>query len=346
MTPLDAAAVSALDSTGQMAEALGLSEHLQDALWRVESAGIAAADSPAGLIVAGMGGSGIGGTLAAAAAGPRARRPIVSSRGYALPSWVGEDHCVLLSSYSGGTEETLAAYDDATTRGARRIVCTTGGELAERARADGVPVVPVPGGFQPRAAVGYSTVVALEVARLCGAAPDLRGEIDMAATRVQTDAAMWGPGGADDSRPKALARALVDTVPVITGAEGAAGVAYRWKTQINENAKAAAFSSELPEADHNEVCGWEGEDRLALVTLETGFEHGRNAARLRATADLVAATGAPVEHVRVDAHAPLEALMALVLLGDVTSIYLGILRGVDPVTIDAIDRLKGDLAAR
>src|SRR5215207_5530827 len=171
MTPLDAAACGAVDSTGQFGETLGLAEHLRDALWRVDSADIAPVDAQGGLIVAGMGGSSVGGRLAAGALGPRLRRPLALAMGYDVPAWIGRETLVLCASYSGTTEETLATYDAAKEAGAPRIVATTGGPLAERARADRVPVVPLPGGFQPRAAVGYSFVTALEAAALCGAAP-------------------------------------------------------------------------------------------------------------------------------------------------------------------------------
>src|SRR5215203_6963653 len=195
---LDAAACSAVDSTGQFAETLGLSEHLRDALWRVDSANLARVDAHGGLIVAGMGGSSVGGRLAAGALGPRLRRPLALAMGYDIPAWIGAETLVLCSSYSGATEETLATYDAAKDAGAPRIVATTGGELAERARADGVAVVPLPGGFQPRVAVGYSLVTALEAARLCGAAPSLRDEVDDAAALVDRLAREWRPEGGDD----------------------------------------------------------------------------------------------------------------------------------------------------
>jgi glucose/mannose-6-phosphate isomerase len=161
-------AVSAIDSAGQIEDILAMPDHLRDALWRVESANLQPDDAPGGLIVAGMGGSAIGGTLARAALGDRASRPIVIARGYALPPWTTPDSAVLCASYSGNTEETLAVYEAAGAVGARRIVATTGGKLAEAAREEDVPVIPLPGGFQPRAAVAYSLVVALEVAGLCG----------------------------------------------------------------------------------------------------------------------------------------------------------------------------------
>jgi glucose/mannose-6-phosphate isomerase len=151
---LDRAAIDAIDVAKQVDDILGLSEHLRDALWRVESAKIEPQDAPGGLIVAGMGGSAIGGVLARSVLGDRASRPIVVMRDYGVPAWTTTDATVLCASYSGNTEETLAAFEAAGALGARRIVATTGGKLAALAREEDVPVIPLPGGFQPRAAVG------------------------------------------------------------------------------------------------------------------------------------------------------------------------------------------------
>jgi glucose/mannose-6-phosphate isomerase len=255
---------------------------------------------------------------------------------------------VLCASYSGATEETLACYDQAAERGAPRLVATTGGPLAERARRDAVPVVPVPGGFQPRAAVGYALVCALEAAALAGAAPSLHAEIEGAAALAEALAAEWGPDGPEDGEAKALARALHGTVPVIGGAELAAAAAYRWKCQINENAGLPAFAFALPEAGHNEIVGWAAArdfGRFSCVLLEDPRAHERNRLRAELTAEL--ATGADVvERVTARGESRLERLVSLVLLGDLVSIYLAVLRGVDPVEIEAIDTLKAELARR
>ena len=149
-----------------------------------------------------MGGSAIGGILARAVLGDRASRPIVMARGYALPPWTTPDTTVLCASYSGDTEETLAAFEAAGALGARRIVATTGGKLADAARADGVPVIPLPGGFQPRAAVAYSLVVALEVAGICGAGERLHSEIDVAAHRAEALVEAWGPDAPRTAWPR------------------------------------------------------------------------------------------------------------------------------------------------
>ena len=349
MATLDRASVAAVDTTGQAAEILDLPIHLRDALWRVDSAGIAPADAAGGLIVAGMGGSAVGARLAYGVLGPRARRPLAVADGYALPGWAGPDTLVLCSSYSGGTEETLAAYDDAGARGAPRVVATTGGALAERARRDGVPVIPVPGGFQPRAAVGYSLVSALEAARLCGAAPSLHDEIEAAAVLAERLAAEWGPDGPEDGEAKTLARRLHGTVPVIAGAEVAAPAAYRWKCQINENAGLPAFASALPELDHNEIVGWPaaaGLGRFAAVFLEDPGAHPRNALRVELSAEQAAAGAVRVERVAARGDTPVERLVSLVLLGDLVSLYLAVLRGEDPASIPPIDAIKAALAER
>src|SRR6187200_993726 len=146
-------------------DVLGLPDQLRDALWRIETARLEEADS-AGLMVCGMGGSAIGGDLAASAIGDRLCRPMVSIRGYELPSWATPEWTVLCSSYSGNTEETLACFEAAEALGARRIVLSTGGTLVEQAREAGVPVVAPPGIYQPRVAVAY-----MFAAAALGAAP-------------------------------------------------------------------------------------------------------------------------------------------------------------------------------
>src|SRR6476646_2284592 len=154
-----------------------LPDHLRDALWRIESAKAKPMAAPAAFIC-GMGGSAIGGALAAAALGDRLTKPLVVVRGYELPAWAPAGSAVLCSSYSGDTEETLACYSAAEALGAQRLVATTGGELADDARGDGVPVIGLPAGLQPRAALGYMFCVAAELAALAGAGPRINTEVD------------------------------------------------------------------------------------------------------------------------------------------------------------------------
>ena len=156
-----------------------------------------------------MGGSAIGGELARAILGDHASRPLITARAYGLPSWTTNETTVVCASYSGNTEETLACYEAAGVIGARRVVVTAGGKLAELARADGVPVIPVAGGYQPRAAVAYLTVAVLEVAALAGVGPRMNSDIDVAADHLEELVIAWGPDGGrrhrgQAPRPRAL----------------------------------------------------------------------------------------------------------------------------------------------
>jgi glucose/mannose-6-phosphate isomerase len=340
-------AIAAVDVSGQLNDVLGLPDQLRDALWRVESANLEPQDSRDGLVVAGMGGSAIGGALAREALGDRASRPIVLARGYALPAWTTPDTTVLCVSYSGNTEETLAVYEAAGALGARRIVATTGGKLADAARAERVPVIPFPGGFQPRAAVAYTMVVSLEVAGLCGAGERLHAEIDVAAARAEGLVAAWGPDGEDDCAPMSLARSLYGTIPQVAGAGLTAPVAYRWKTQINENAKLPCFWHELPELDHNEIVGWQGArelGRFSAVFLDDSDLHPRIRQRIELTRGLIAGDAAGTYRVESVGENRIERLVSLVLMGDLVSIYLAVLRSVDPRPVDVLERLKSTLA--
>ncbi|HEY7891532.1 MAG TPA: bifunctional phosphoglucose/phosphomannose isomerase [Solirubrobacteraceae bacterium] len=340
-------AIARVDISGQLNDMLALPDHLRDALWRVESAIMAEWDTPGGLVVAGMGGSAIGGALARAALGDHASRPIFVTRAYGLPPWTTPETTVLCASYSGNTEETLACYESAGALGAQRVVVTTGGKLAAMAREDGVPLIPLPGGFQPRAAVAYMTVAALEVAALCGAGPRLTSEIDVAASHTGQLLTEWGPDASEDSLAKELARGLLGSAPVIIGAGLTTPIAYRWKTQINENSKQPCFAHELPELDHNELEGWEGAPevgRFSAVFLDDCDTHPRVKARIELTERLISTNAAVSYRVESRGQTTIERVISLVLLGDLVSLYLAVLRGVDPGPVKLIERFKGELA--
>jgi glucose/mannose-6-phosphate isomerase len=345
---LGRASIDALDSGHMLADILALPEQLGDAVWRVESAAIEPVDTPGGLVVAGMGGSAIGGALARAALGDHASRPILAARSYGLPPWTTPDTTVLCASYSGATEETLACFEAAGMLGARRIVVTSGGELARLAREEGVPVIPVPGGFQPRAAIAYLLVSALEVAALCGCGPRLTAEIDVAAAHLADLVDQWGPEAPEDSEAKALARALHGTVPVIAGAGLTVPLAYRWKTQVNENASLPAFWGELPEIDHNEINGWLGAGSpgpFSAVFLDDCDSHPRLRARIEMTERLIGEHAAGTHVVETRGESALERVCSLVLLGDLVSCYLAALGGTDPTAVPPLVELKEMLAA-
>jgi glucose/mannose-6-phosphate isomerase len=317
-------------------DVLGIPDHLRDALWRVESARLEAADA-AGLIVSGMGGSAIGADLAAAALGDRLTKQLLAVRGYALPSWATPEWTVLCSSYSGDTEETLACFEAAEALGTRRIVASTGGQLVDGARAAGVPVVGLPGIFQPRAAVAYFFVIVAEVAALAGIAPRIHTEIDSAAAFLaeQADELQF--------QAREIAALIAGAVPVIYGADATAPVARRWKTQVNENAKFPAYWGEIPEVDHNEISGWAGavgDERSAAILLEDRDQHPRVRRSFEVTAAEITANAAAVVRVESAGETRVARILWTVMLGDLVSLELARQRGVDPLPIEAIRHFK------
>ncbi len=339
MSGLDA--VREVDSSNQLDAVLALPDHLSDALWRFESAGLERRELQ-GLIVCGMGGSAIGGVLARAAIGDVLNRPMQIFRDYEIPGWTNPNIAVLCSSYSGDTEETLASFEAAEAVGAERFVATTGGRLAEAARAAGVPVIGLPAGLQPRHAVGYGFTVACEMAALIGAASGVRTEIDSTAAHLA------------DARDSLVARAaeiadqIGDSIPLIYGCEMTVPVAYRWKCQMNENAKQHAFNHQLPELDHNEIVGWtpNGDPgRFSAIFLVDSDQHPRQRQRAELTADLVGPSAATTVTIETEGETRVERLLWTVMLGDLVSLFLAARKGVDPGPIEMIDRLKSELDA-
>jgi len=186
-------------------------------------------------------------------------------------------------------------------------------------------------------------VSALEVAALCGAAPGVAAEIDVAAAHTGTLIEQWGPDSAEDSLAKTIARGLHGTIPMIMGSALTAPIAYRWKTQINENAKMPAFNHELPELDHNELVGWGGAAEVgtfSAVFLDDCDIHPRVKSRIELTEQAVAGVARETFRVQTRGETTVERVISLVLLGDLVALYMAILRGIDPSPVPAIDALK------
>jgi glucose/mannose-6-phosphate isomerase len=337
-------AIAAVDPQDMLGDVLAQPHQVGDALWRSDAAGVPRRYMPDGLVVCGMGGSAVGGDLARAAIGPRAGRPLRVVRGYDLVPWMVDDALVLCSSYSGNTEETLACFRAAGELGAPRVVVTTGGELADLAREASVPVIGVPSGMQPRAAVVYMTIATLHCAVAAGVCERMTAEVEATARLLGQLAEEWGPDSPEDSLAKSLAALLNGTVPVVYGAGSTAAVASRWKTQVNENAKQPAFAAVLPEANHNDICAWDRADdfaRFSAVLLADPNLHPQ----LRRRIDLTASVAGDRAHV-VEAvgDSPLDRVLGQVFLGDLMSVYMAVLAGVDPTPVDVLERFKGQLA--
>ena len=181
--------------------------------------------------------------------------------------------------------------------------------------------------------------------RATAAAPSLRAEIEQAEPLLRSLGDEWGPGSTD-SLAAEVARRLHGTLPVVHGAGPTLPAAVRWKTQINENAEAASYASALPEGNHNEICGWERGRSLAplsAVFLESADQHPRVRRGVEFTANLARRAGAPCTLIEARGETPFERVLSLVLLGDLVSVYLAVLGGIDPSPVEAIDRFKFEL---
>ncbi len=300
-----------------------------------------------GIVVAGMGGSAIGGDILSALAADQATVPIVVSRSYSLPAWVGSDTAVVASSYSGNTEETLAAFDDACARGARVLVISTGGELAAKAEDQNIPLVNLPAGIQPRAALPHSLSALLTVTeplRLTGVRPDHWAEAaSITATQSEAMANI-----ADPENPAiALARALYGYFPVIYSGEQFAAANTRWRNQIHENAKSLAVGNLLPEMNHNEVMGWARFQpelkQLAVVALRDIEDHPRTQRRMDVTRSLLEPHAQSWLEVWSEGSSRLARLLSIMYISDWVSLYLAIMNNTDPSPVGLISRLKAAL---
>jgi len=301
------------------------------------------------VVVVGMGGSAIGGELAAGYLARSMSVPFSVVRGYSLPGYVGSATLVYVSSYSGNTEETLSAYAEARERRARIVCSTTGGEVARVADESGHDIVRVPTGYPPRAALGFGLVPLLLVLGRLGLAPDPADDIDDAIETAQIGVGRLGLAVATrENEAKELASWLFGHVPVIYGTAPATSVvASRWCGQFSENSKLVAHRNELPEMNHNEIVGWSGTRPMGgearVVFLRDEDDHPRVVRRAEITRDAIAAAGVEVRDVTSRGETALGRLISLVQIGDFVSLYLAMLGGVDPTPVMPIDRLKKEL---
>jgi glucose/mannose-6-phosphate isomerase len=295
------------------------------------------------VLVAGMGGSGISGDFAAALADT----PVFVNKSYGLPNWVKSARpLVVAMSYSGNTEETLSAAETAAAQGLTPAVVTGGGTLAAWAAEHGWPSVMVPGGLQPRAALGYLLGGLLHLLNAAGATSvghrDLMSAADIADS-------ITGEGGSGWTLAADLAQGLNGRIVAVYGGGGITSpVAQRWKTQINENAKWPAWYSVLPELDHNEIVSWTSladltRDHVGIVSLRDRAEPPGVAARFRHTSKITGRDVAWVGEVWSQGDSPLERMVSLASMGDLVSLELARLLGVDPVPVDPIENLKRKL---
>ena len=335
------------DMTGRV---LGFPRQLRDA-WALATDGpdLLGASRPRRIWVVGMGGSAIGGDFLRSFAEAQGRVAVDVVRGYELPGAAADDAFGLFVSYSGNTEETLTAWDEAERRGLPRAAITSGGALLERARAAGVPVLVIPGGSPPRSALGWTSVPLFRALSRAGLLDVSEKELGAAASACEEVVATWGPEGPEEPRLTAWAAEAARGLPVIYAAERPhRATATRWVGQLHENAKTLSHAALLPEQNHNEIVAWErpgaGVAAAVVALLDDPAVHPRVRRRLDLLAQRVAEAGRPVTRFAARGAGLLGRLYSLALLGDLASLHVAAAAGVDPTPVEGIDRLKRDLA--
>jgi glucose/mannose-6-phosphate isomerase len=338
-----------LDSIGMFAAATSMPEQVFDAAVRARGLdGLPERERIENIVVLGMGGSGVAGDVLAAAAGPFLPVPVIVSKGYELPAFVGESSLVFAISFSGNTEETLEAASSAAVEGAHLVVITQGGELGRLAQSWGVPHVSVPESIPvPRAGLGATAIPPLIVLEEIGLFPGAQQWVDFAVEQLRVRREQLS---GDDSPAKALAKAIGRTIPLVHGGGDIGSVAaMRWKTEVNENANAPAFWNAHPELCHNEMQGWgqHGDvtrQVLTLVNLRHEYEHPQIARRFEVTEPLLDEVVASVHEVQAAGEGQLAQLLDLMLYGTFVSLELAAQAGIDPGPMGTLDEIKEQVA--
>ncbi len=329
-----------------------LPEQLEDA-WELVGAFPVPHDyrSASRVLIAGMGGSAIGGSLLESYAALDASVPINVWRSYGLPGYVDDKTLVIAVSYSGNTEETLSAFEAARDRGAKLLAVTTGGRLADLADDWKVPVLRFSYAAQPRATLGYLMTPLVGIVSRLGWIPVQEEAMNAAFLAARNARTAWQASvPTERNLAKQLARDCQGNEVVIYGAEYLGAVARRWKTQMNENAKNWAFWEEFSELNHNAIVGYSypiSQHKVVQVLVLRGRQLSEPIQRrIEITEHLLREHAVPYHLVDAEGNGRLAEMVYLIALGDYTSYYLALLNGADPTTIAPIDYLKKELERR
>lgn len=301
------------------------------------------------VVVAGMGGSAIGGDIVRLLAKNEIDVPMVVSRNYTLPNWVDNHTLVICTSYSGNTEESLSAFNHAKDKGAQIVGISTGGTLTERMSELKIDLVVVPGGLQPRAALAILFVPMLYLIKKIGLIGSKTiNELKSAVELINANRANYGTESKDNPT-YALAQRIYKTIPVIYAeSDATATLAVRWKGQLSENSKMLAYHNELPEMNHNEIVGWENNPDLirknSVIWLRDQSDHPRTAIRQESTRKIIGNLAGNHEIVSVEGNSTVERYLHMIHFGDWVSFWCAILHGTNPTPVKKIDLLKGILA--
>ena len=303
--------------------------------------------APENIVFAGMGGSALAGLISEK--WPGFTVPFELSRDYDIPAYVSAKTLFVAASYSGNTEETLSALQQAEQKGAQIIVIAAGGKLADIAQAKGYPLALIPRVQQPRYAVFYSLRAFMTLMHHVGvlASSDPLQELDNVVDNLVAASKIWLPEiPAKDNPAKQLAQELMGKSVVIYAGPKLFSAAYKWKISCNENAKQVAWTNQLPEFNHNEFIGWSKQPvqkPYAIVDLRSNLEHPRVQKRFEVTERLLSGMRPTPIVVQAEGETLLEQLMWTIAFGDFVTLYLGLLNGLNPAPVDLVEKFKKSL---
>jgi len=348
---LSEAAIQRIDASNMRELLLRFPEQIEDAVAIGEKAKFRLDISDlSSIVITGLGGSAIGGDLLRSYLADELSLPIVVNRHYSLPKFVTKNSLVIVSSYSGNTEETIAAHREARKRGAQIICIASNGETERIAKRYRNVLINIPKGYPPRAALAYSffpILVALVRAGLIkGRASDQRETVSL----LKKKSPLYGDHRSlSKNKALSIAKELNGKLPVIySTTEHFDSVNLRWRTQLAENSKVLAFGNVLPEMNQNELVGWNVlrslMKEIAVVFLRDEGEHPRIRVRLDLTRKIIARYTSHILDVKSEGKSTLARMFSLIYLGDWVSYYLALLNGVDPTPVKVIDYLKGELS--
>lgn len=292
------------------------------------------------ILITGLGGSGIGGTVLGELVAKSCPVPILVNKDYFLPEFVNAHTLVIISSYSGNTEETLSAMQDAIQRGAQIVCVTSGGKILELAKQHQFGFIEIPGGQPPRSCLGYSLIQLIKVLEVYGFADaSIYQDLDKAIALLDKESL------AIQKEAQEIAEKLYQKFPILYSLGSCEGAVVRFRQQINENSKMLCGHHSFPEMNHNELVGWVEENKdLAVVTMRTSFDYARTVKRYDFCKSLFEKLSSSVTDIYAKGDSRLEQYLYLVHIGDWISCYLADLKGIDPVEVKVIDRLKAELS--
>jgi glucose/mannose-6-phosphate isomerase len=314
---------------------------LTEALQIAEGAALTPKNNIQNIVITGLGGSGIGGTIISELVADSCPAPILINKDYFLPAFVSSNSLVIISSYSGNTEETLQAMQQALDKKAQIICVTSGGKVEELAKTHKLDVIKIPGGNPPRSCIGYSLIQLIKIFVHYKFAPaSLMEEAKKCATLLKTESEFI------KKESQAIAKTLHQKIPVIYSLGSCEGVSVRFRQQINENSKMLCWHHVFPEMNHNELVGWtEKNDSIAVITFHTSFDYDRTKKRYEVCKPVFSKYASSVTDITAKGNSKLEQYMYLIHLGDWISVILAELKNIDPVEVNIIDKLKKELSA-